>query len=396
MSIFILIWILIWGGLYTGEYNIQASMFKNVFSMFQGIRALFPLLALYISIMWMFLKRIRPPAFSTPLGLFFAYCLTGLAVSFFSPDKITSIYWGGLYLSPILFLTIVSENGKSIEILRKLIWVNYGVSLILTSMFFPEMWRIGFSGETRRMFYTLPFELGEVRANGVGRYALIALLVVFIRFLTQKNKTRWLWIIFFIPSIYLLAQSQSRTALLGLAISSVLLFLLWGMRWQFLLAGPAAAYLLWTSGYKWRAQEKLDQLFTLTGREFTWDQAIEWIKHSPFLGWGFHTDRILLDSHHIHNSYIHSMMHGGIIATLFFVAAVISIWILILKSGLLGRIRKHPLPDQPFLMESVCIIGFLTIRSFFESTAAFYGVDLLLLLPAVLYLRLYITKNKEN
>jgi hypothetical protein len=37
-------------------------------------------------------------------------------------------------------------------------------------------------------------------------------------------------------------------------------------------------------------------------------------------------------------------------------------------------------------MQSVLILGFLTARSFFESTAAFYGVDLLLLVPAVAYI----------
>jgi hypothetical protein len=37
-------------------------------------------------------------------------------------------------------------------------------------------------------------------------------------------------------------------------------------------------------------------------------------------------------------------------------------------------------------MQSVLILGFLTARSIFESTAAFYGVDLLLLVPAVAYL----------
>jgi hypothetical protein len=35
------------------------------------------------------------------------------------------------------------------------------------------------------------------------------------------------------------------------------------------------------------------------------------------------------------------------------------------------------------LTEAILIVGFLTARGFFESTAAFYGVDLLLLVPAM-------------
>jgi hypothetical protein len=37
-------------------------------------------------------------------------------------------------------------------------------------------------------------------------------------------------------------------------------------------------------------------------------------------------------------------------------------------------------------MQAVLVLGFLTARSIFESTAAFYGVDLLLLVPAVAYI----------
>ncbi len=44
-------------------------------------------------------------------------------------------------------------------------------------------------------------------------------------------------------------------------------------------------------------------------------------------------------------------------------------------------------------MQSVLIIGFLTGRSFFESTAAFYGVDLLLLVPAIAFIW---TWSREN
>jgi len=39
------------------------------------------------------------------------------------------------------------------------------------------------------------------------------------------------------------------------------------------------------------------------------------------------------------------------------------------------------------------LLGFLTVRGFFESTAAFYGVDLLLFIPAMAYIYLWAKRN---
>jgi O-antigen ligase len=380
--------------MYSGLYNVSSAMFSSPLTLFQGIRAFFPLISLYLSILWFVLKREKLPSFSSPLGLFLAYGLTGVLASLASPNKEISLYWGGMYLAPIFGLALVANHEEALRILKRIIWINYVVAIGLTVMFFPEMWRIGFMGQMRQMFYSLPFGLGVIRANGVGRLALITLTVSSVRFLYKRGAKHYFWLGLIIPGLYLLAQSQSRTALLGLAVSSLLFALIWQLRWQFFLIGPGVAYLLYVVGYKWRAQEKLAMLFTLTGREFTWKQALEYIKQSPLLGWGFHTDRLLLNSQHIHNSYIHAMIHGGLVATLFFVAAIIKTWTIIFREKLIWRLNDFTFQDQPYLIESICLLGFLTSRSLFESTAAFYGVDLLFFLPAALFIELVSQQNR--
>jgi O-antigen ligase len=157
------------------------------------------------------------------------------------------------------------------------------------------------------------------------------------------------------------------------------------MKWQFLFAGPLVAYILYVSGYRWRARGSLQKAVSLTGREMTWQQALDMVKESPFLGWGFHADRILLESQHIHNSYVHALIHGGIIGTLFFVAAFISVWYYIIKNKILSKLSFAKGADRPVLVESILILGALSSRSFFESTAAFYGVDLLFFISAVAF-----------
>ena len=124
----------------------------------------------------------------------------------------------------------------------------------------------------------------------------------------------------------------------------------------------------------------------LTGREATWQRGIELFKHSPFFGSGFHADRLMLEYEHMHNSYFHSLVQSGALGTLFFIGAIISVWIIIIKFRLYEKIRKLKGIEQAFLMESILITAFLTERSLFESSGAFFGVDLLLFVPAVTYI----------
>jgi O-antigen ligase len=168
------------------------------------------------------------------------------------------------------------------------------------------------------------------------------------------------------------------------------------MKLTFLLLGPLAAYMIYLSGFQWRAQGSLDELLYITNRQNIWNRTIDQVKKSHYLGWGFHADRLLLDAEHVHNSYLHAMIHGGILGTIFFLIAILSAWVLIIKNKLIKRIRYIRGPDQTLLAESVLLLGFMTERSFFESTAAFYGVDLLLLVPVITYLFLWISSERKE
>jgi O-antigen ligase len=392
----IILWLLIWGGMFTGIYNVDGGMFANPMALFQGLRAFFPILALYITFILMLLMRIKVPTLTNPAGLLFYYAVVGIAVSFFSPEMETAVYWGSVYLAPVLFIWFVMQGENPFDYFRKVITVNYILCAVVFVSLLPSALRHGISGPYRMMFYELPFGLGEIRANGVGRFALIILIISVVRILMKKHVRRFSWLFPVAFAVFILIQSQSRTALLGLGIAGVLLVHLLGLRWQFLFLIPALSYLLYIAGYRLRAEESLNQLVNLTGRELTWQQAIAEIKQSPFLGWGFHSDRILLDSQHIHNSYLHALMHGGIFSLVFFTAAMASVWYAVLKNRILRRIRSGELKRDVIFIESILITGFLTARSFFESTAAFYGVDLLLFVPAAGYIYLYCQKHAEE
>lgn len=391
------LWLLVWGGMFTGIYNLQERGLSDPMSLFQAVRAMFPLLAVYLSLMWMLVKR---PGFSfvrMPAGFLFAYFVVGAVSSIFlSPSRMTALYWAGEYVAPLLVIWVAMEMPDPLATLRKILILNNFIVILISFAVLPDLIRVGGSDQRFSQFYRLPFNLGDMRANGVGRFALVMIIIAFTYLICQTGKRKLFWGILIVPALFMLAQTRSRTSLLGLAISGVLLVLILGVDLRFLVIGPAATYLVYLSGIKWRLHGHVEKIMLLTGRDYTWRKGLAQIEHSPFLGWGFHADRLMLNSEHMHNSYLHSAIHAGVFGAGLFLAAIIAVWTLILRSGLMKRIRTVTGPDLPLLMQSVLIIGFLTGRSFFESTAAFYGVDLLLLVPAMAYVWEWIRRDASG
>lgn len=382
------LWAMAWGGVFTGPYNlVPLPSLSDPLAVFQGARALLPVAAAYISILWALASRSRFRFAWTSLGFFVYYGALGLAASIFlSPDPVTALYWGSAYLSPLLVTWFIIERPEPLPILRTILRLNAAVVTALLLAVLPEAYRFGFGRATRFEIYHMPFGLGEVRANGVGRYALIVLILAAVSLATSSSKKKFLWLPLAVPAVFVLMQTQSRSALLGLAVTSMLFVIIRGVDLRFLVAGPAAAYVIWVSGVTWRAKGALSSLVFLTGRDTTWKKGLERIGESPIFGWGFHADRLLINEEHMHNSYLHAGIQAGVIGALLFAAGVVVLWAFLWKSGVLRRIREAAAPDRALLTQSVLVLGFLSARSFFESTAAFYGVDLLLFVPAVAYI----------
>lgn len=381
------LWLLIWGGMFSGIYNLQApGLLSSPAALFQGFRSLLPILSVYIGVIWILATRARFPFSGISVGYLFYYCSVGLFTSvFLSPDKITALYWGSAYMSPLLITWMILDRNRTTSRLRSIIYMNYIFIFGITLSLLPEALRVGLKRSLITRFYKLPLGLGQILANGVGRFALILIIVSFIRLITRRSRARYVWLLPLLSSLFLLIQTESRTSLVGLAIASILFVLLMGLNWRLIFVGPVASYVIWFSAFKLRARGSMERLIQLSGREYTWQKGLAQIKQSPVLGWGFHADRILLRSEHMHNSYLHAMIHSGIVGASFFVFALITFWAFVVKSGLFAAIKSVPDRDRPLLMESIMILGFLTARSFFESTAAFYGVDLLLMVPAMAY-----------
>jgi O-antigen ligase len=290
---------------------------------------------------------------------------------------------------------MVYQGEDNVRRLRVIMNLNYVIFFMLTISLFPAAIKMGRGLAVYSQIYKLPLGLGFVNRNGVGRYALIVIVVSAVRLISTRRLRRWLWLLPMVPALYLLAQTESRTALLGLAVVMVLYFLLKGINLKFLLFAPVGFYVLYTAGFQSRAQGRFDQLIALTGREIAWNEGIAKVKMSPLLGWGFNADRIMMNGLHMHNSYLHAAIQEGLVGMVLFVLAIIAIWALMIWKNVFRVAQELQGANQTLLIDSVLIVGFLTSRTFFESTAAFYGVDLLLIIPAMAFIS-FMLNGRDN
>jgi len=124
-------------------------------------------------------------------------------------------------------------------------------------------------------------------------------------------------------------------------------------------------------------------LVSFSGRIPVWKDGLSLFKDSPILGHGFNSDRLMLRTQ-MHNSLIHSMVQTGLLGSIPFVAGILLAWVLVFKSAF--NLRSYSDPHRTRIVLAGGMLAFFSIRSVAESTAAFFGVDLLLLTPVLLYL----------
>ena len=125
------------------------------------------------------------------------------------------------------------------------------------------------------------------------------------------------------------------------------------------------------------------EFYTFSGRRAVWSDGWGLFTESPVLGYGFQADRLLLHTH-MHNSIMHAMLQTGLLGTIPFILSIVFAWLLLLK--LIVRLRSLQAPDKHLVIQCAGILAFFTMRSFPESTGAFFGVDWLIIAVMLFYL----------
>jgi O-antigen ligase len=234
-------------------------------------------------------------------------------------------------------------------------------------------------------------EMAMSRSSGIARFAAVPAIIAFSRILQGKRSRRLLWLFPFVVFTAVVITLQSRGAVFGFAAAICLVLLVHRAREKmvFLVVATLVAA-LWvdsaipdrTVEYIYRGQDRVEFL-TLTGRTYTWAKGWELFKESPIVGLGPQADRYSLRGAHMHNSYLYALTQSGLLGTIPFVAAWLLAW-----SQLARLVRKRnemSTQHRQLLTEAGAVFLFFTVRSIPESTAAFFGVDLLIVVPLLAY-----------
>jgi len=389
------LWMLVWAGIYSDVSKFRwESLLQSPFSFALALRPFLPIVAFALGLL--VLGKSERVTLVLSRGPILALALYGLVGGFFfflSPDPFLSVYWAALFFSAVFVAWILVNQENPERQAMTLMDVNTAVILVLVIFYlFGPLWPI-LRGAPNPRLYQLPFGLGIQTANGVGRFAGVLALVSLSRLRQPEIIKRALWLGLFGVSVLSLALSESRTAMLGF-IAGSLLIVVANRKWSWLIAGvPAVFYFLYKAWFVWRFKGSIENAFFLTGRETTWRKALGLSLRSPLLGHGFHADRLMLEGEHVHMAYLHSLIQSGVLGAVLFTGAFVGLWVIIVKNRVIQRTARVGGIQNFLLTESLAVLGFLAARSFFESTAAFYGVDLLFLVPCMAYIQIWVERN---
>jgi O-antigen ligase len=389
------LWLMVWAGMYSDIASLRGErLMAGPMSFILAVRPVLPLLAAVACfVILVRAGRISLSFTRGPVLALSAYGLLGLFCFFMSPEPFVSLYWGGLFLSAVFVAWAMVNLGDPEAQARVLMAVNAAIVAVLVVFYFAGPMRPILMGAPNPRLYRLPFGLGLQNANGVGRFAGVLALLALSRIRHKEIYLKAPWLGLLAVSLVALALSESRTAILGFVVGSLLIVLLNRKFAWLVLVIPGIFYYLYNAWFVWRFKGSFGTAFVLTGREATWRRVLEIAMRSPLLGHGFHADRIMIEGEHVHMAYLHSFIQSGALGALLFAAAIVGLWWLILRERIPQRLASVEGEANFLMTESTALVGFMTARSFFESTAAFYGVDLLLLMPAIAYVQVWCRRN---
>jgi O-antigen ligase len=396
-----LAWIAIWLGINSGP-EVLAQMPTDALGWAHFLRTLAPLLVLMIFLPTVLSRRFGEE-FPGAAKLWVIYGLIGAAMSVLSAEPWQAAYWAGCYLSAFLGVAIYLQSPQP---LRRAVQLNY-LSWIIAAVFLAALMYIArgilFTGEglsvTAYSAYTrMPVvaDMAMSRSSGMARFAAIPGVVSLVMLWAARGWRKIPFAAIAAGSIYLVWAFQSRGAMIGFAAGTAFAMLFLG-RWPRFI-GIALMVLMLAIGsgrivsedtyeqimkHVGRGQDT-EQLETLTGRTRSWEDAWQFALDNP-LGRGAQADRFFIGEH-VHNTYLYALMESGFVGAALFVMGLGWAWMMFFRA--VWSDVPDELGHRAFLIQVGAILMFFTVRSIPEVCGAMYGVDLMVMLPAVAYLGL--------
>jgi len=398
-----LCWLALWISIDSGPSDIDLDrILSGGTAAFNGIRAALPLVVLAI---WIFHllgrsdNRMREP--TLPEWLWFLYAAICLVATIGVENWFAWGYWGLAFIATLgageMYLAECGGETAGAASLNRLSWV--AATVILAIIVYGgrghllEETKDGLSG--LGVLARIPTVAGVpmVRSTGISRFASAVAIVAGAAMWKGERWTRVAWIALFAGCAWLVWVMQSRGSLAAFvaALGVVVLLLRGRARTIGILAlalavGAVSLDFLSqdTLAYIWRFATRNDNhLLQMHGRTNIFHDAWLAILRAPIIGYGPQADRRII-FWNAQNGVLYSLLCGGFLGggawTLGFAIALVYLaraawWPDIVPAG-----------DSMVFAQVAGLMVFFTLRTIPENTAALFSVDLMLQLPAMVYL----------
>jgi O-antigen ligase len=398
------LWLGMWLNLNTGFWNITNPTTLNEWQLL--IRAGIPYVSLPLGLVLLCISQDKLPVMkASPNGFLLFYGCIAAFATVFSPQPEFSYYWSLNFLAAILCTWLMVKQEASWLSARQLLEATWVICFVAAVMLSYQGRNSLFGGSPgSEGAYGINVELQDLsRSSGVGRWAAIPALVFLLRaFVSNGAKAKIAYFGAALFCSYVVYRVQSRGAVFGV-LGAILLAFLASRKFQGRFAVLLISVLLAASIYGSVAPdsnpENLGKSFnryvhrgqseeefrSMTGRTRAYRHGLAAFWDSPLLGMGQWTDRLHPEiGEHIHNSFLQSLLNGGIVGFVSYICSWIAGWFLFfqlwMKRYLLAQI------DQRLLLEAGMVMAFFTLRAIPETTTASFSVDLMVMVAVYCYM----------
>ena len=403
------LWLGLWLGINTGPWVLERIP-RSLLDEIHYARTLLPLVGLGVALL-VLLGRAAVSGvgvYHVPhvLWPWAGYGVIALLACSTSPRPGYALYWALCYLAAFVVLWLFVQAPSARERLdrcRHLNYTTWAIALVLLGALlyiardslFVEDYGGGLSGYgvVNRVGPTAG--VGMVRASGFARFAAIPAIFAFVLAWRGKGASRLLWGAVALSAMSVVYLMQSRGAILGLVAALAFAMLFIGRRTRVVgvLALLYVGFALVTDAQFTTQSEQvmrhvsrhrpLQEYSFTSGRTRDWGVAFKRITDSPLWGWGPQADRYLL-RFHVHNTYLYAWLSAGLFGLAFFVGGMIWSWRLLVRT--IRERTAERFGQQTTLVQVGCLLAFFTVRGIPEASGPMFGIDLLLMLPAIAWL----------
>ncbi|NQT11711.1 MAG: O-antigen ligase family protein [Planctomycetes bacterium] len=395
-------WLMLWAGINTGPGVFHHSP-VNAKDWIHFVRTAFPLLVLVVAPLIATRTRGRA-GLPGPLKLCVVYGLVGLGASALSPQPVDAMYWGTCYLAVFAAAAAYLRGGDPLRRAVELNWLTWAATtgiLVILCIVARDM--LYDAAETSTSYGTMGSVGGmpTTRSSGMARFAAVPAVLAYV--MLWRDARWWrrvFWGALFAGSCLLIYVMQSRGATFSLALALVAATYVLGVRARLvvivaLLMGVLAIAVEVVPQERVHGVvthitrgESVDEMRGMTGRTRDWAASWPYIVASPVVGYGFQADRYLEVAlgGHIHNTYIYVLLTAGFLGLAIFVAGLVWAWAAAYRA--LRRRLAPRLDQEAAFAQTIGILTFFTLRSIPEVSGGMFGVDLMVMVPAIAYLTL--------